>query len=112
MLSWLNTRVACSTLGCILCCTPRLVLLLGLLPLFLFPLDQLHPLQVPLTEFLLVSGQVLGLTGGEFFFYKPGGQSQKTFGLNSVQLLQFRARGLLEAKGNGKVRDRQEKGGQ
>ena len=72
MLSWLNTEVAHRTSGCFLCRTQRLVLLLGLLPLFLLPLDQLHPLQVPLTEFLLVGGQVLGLTGGEFFFYKLG----------------------------------------
>lgn len=97
------------TSGCILGRTQRLVLLLRLLPLLLFPLHQLHPLQVPLTEFLLVGGQVLGLTGGEFLSHKLGGQSQKTFGLNSVQLLQFRPRGLLEATGSEKVRGRQEK---
>lgn len=79
--------MAWGTSGCILHCTQRLVLLLGLLPLFLFPLDQLHPLLVPLSKFLLVSGQVLGFTGGEVFFYKLGGQSQKAFRLNSVQLL-------------------------
>lgn len=66
-------------LGCSLCCIQRLVFLLCSLPLFLFPLDQLHPLQVPLTQFLLISGQVLGLTCGEFLSHKLGGQSQETF---------------------------------
>lgn len=91
--------LARGALGCSLGCTQGLVFLLRSLPLLLFPLDQLHPLQVPLAQFLLISSQVLGLTCGEFFFDKLGGQRQKAFSLNPAQLLQFRLRGLLETKG-------------
>lgn len=65
------------------------MLSLRLLPLLLFPLDQLHPLLMPLLQLLLVDLDVLCFTAGELFLHQLACQGQKTSSLNFAQSLKL-----------------------